>query len=339
MNRKAIMYIPDYKSQHSAEVTKALREAFPEWRVASVEIDINAYAETEKNLVKGVHLFHPEVLISEGLGAFFIHCWAGNNRICVNADLHPSCRCEEKQVKMYLEEEKVQLAINRDCDHAHNTHCWGVFGKDVEKREFYMAHYPNIINVPRKVASILDALDECVSLIKTISESEWTDEYGVTYAEYGRVIVKADYALFRDVEDYTIPHGVKTIMNGAFYGMDLKSISIPDSVTHIGHHAFSECKLLEDVVLPPKLEVIEIRAFMNCISLKDVKMPRSLRTIKTEAFKGTAIRSIEVPSCLTRMEYNVFDDGVKLIISESELRELLDDSWHYHLKYDDDCEM
>ena len=336
MNRKTIMYISDYKSQHAVDVTKALREAFPEWRIACVEIDINAYEETEKNLVKGVHLFHPEILISEGLGAFFIHRWAGNNRICVNADLHPSYRCEEKHVKKYIEEEKIQLAINRECDHAHNTHCWGVFGEDAEKREFYMAHYPNVINVPRKVASIIDALDECVALIKTISESRWTDEYGVTYAEYGRVLVKADYALFRDVEDYTIPHGVKSIMNGAFYGMDLKSINIPDSVTHIGHHAFSECKLLEDVVLPPKLEVIEIRAFMNCISLKDVKMPRSLRTIKTEAFKGTAIRSIEVPSCLTRMGYNVFDDGVKLMISESELRELLDDSWHYRMNFDDD---
>ena len=217
----------------------------------------------------------------------------------------------------------------------HNTHCWGVFGKDAERREFYMVHYPNIINVPRKVSSILDALDECTSLIKTISESEWTDEYGVSYAEYGRVIVKADYALFRDVEEYTIPHGVRTIMNGAFYGMDLKSVSIPDSVTYMGHHVFSECKLLEEVVLPPKLEKIELRSFMNCISLKEVKLPRALRTIETEAFRCTAIRSIEVPSCLTRMEYNVFDDGVKLIINESELRELLEDSWHYHLKYDD----
>ena len=93
-----------------------------------------------------------------------------------------------------------------------------------------MAHYPNVVNVPRKVSSIFDALDECVSLIKSISESEWTDDYGVTYAEYGRVIVRADYTLFRDVEDYTIPHGVRTIMNGTFYGMNLKSVTIPDTV-------------------------------------------------------------------------------------------------------------
>ena len=336
MNRKTILYIPDFESQYAHEVTKALKEAFPEWKVRSIDIDINAYEETKKNLGKYMHLYHPDVLISEGLGAYFIHRYAGNNRICVNADLHPSYKCEEALVEKYTQKEKV-IAFDYKCDQVHNTHCWGVFGENAEKREFYMAHYPNVINVPKKVTSILDALDECAALIKTINDSEWTDEYGVTYAEYGRVLVKADYALFRDVEDYTIPHGVKTIMNGAFYGMDLKSIKIPDSVTHVGHHAFSECKLLEEVILPPKLEVIEIRTFMNCISLKDVKMPRALRTIKTEAFKGTAIRSIEIPSCLTRMEYNVFDDGVKLMISESELRELLDDSWHYHLKYDDDC--
>ena len=334
MNRKTILYIPDFESQNASAVTQALKEAFPEWKVRSIDIDINAYEETKRNLGKYMHLYHPDVLISEGLGAFFIHQYAGNNRICVNADLHPSYRCEEALVEKYSQKEKV-LAFDYKCDHMHNTHCWGVFGKDAERREFYMVHYPNIINVPRKVSSILDALDECTSLIKTISESEWTDEYGVSYAEYGRVIVKADYALFRDVEEYTIPHGVRTIMNGAFYGMDLKSVSIPDSVTYMGHHVFSECKLLEEVVLPPKLEKIELRSFMNCISLKEVKLPRALRTIETEAFRGTAIRSIEVPSCLTRMEYNVFDDGVKLIINESELRELLEDSWHYHLKYDD----
>ena len=335
MNRKTILYIPDFESQNAPEVTKALKKAFPEWRVACVEIDINAYAETEKKLVKGMHLLNPEVLISEGLGAFFIHRWAGNNRICVNADLHPSYRSEEALMEMYTEKEKVQLAFNRDYDRAKNTHCWGVFGKDADRREFYMAHYPNVINVPRKVSSILDALDECISLIQTISESGWTDEYGVTYAEYGRVIVKADYALFREVEDYTIPHGVRTIMNGAFYGMDLKSVTIPDSVTYMGHHVFSECKLLEEVVIPPKVEKIEMRSFMNCISLKDVKLPRSLRIIETEAFKGTALRIVEIPSGLNRMEYDVFDDGVKLIVRETDLRELLNDSYRYRSKNDD----
>jgi hypothetical protein len=237
---------------------------------------------------------------------------------------------------MYTDKEKTQLAFEREYDRVKNTHCWGVFGSDAEKREFYMVHYPNIINVPRRISSILDVIDECTSLIRTISDSEWTDEYGVTYAEYGRVIVKADYTLFRDVEDYTIPNGVRTIMYGAFYGMDLKSVTIPDSVKYMGHHVFSECKLLEEVVLPPKMEKIELRSFMNCISLKSVKLPRSLRCIGTEAFKGTALNSIEIPACLTRMEYDVFDDGVKLIIRESELKALLDDSRNYHLKYDDD---
>ena len=40
MNRKTILYIPDFESRNAPEVTKALREAFPEWKVAGVEIDI-----------------------------------------------------------------------------------------------------------------------------------------------------------------------------------------------------------------------------------------------------------------------------------------------------------
>lgn len=336
MNRKTILYIPDYESQIAPEVIKALKESFPEWKVRSVGIDINAYEETKKNLGKYVHLYQPDVLIAEGLGAYFIHRYAGENRICVNADLHPSYRCEEALVEKYTQKELGQASFDRGYDRAKNTHCWGVFGKDAERREFYIAHYPHVINVPRKVSSILDVMDECTSLIKTISESTWTDEYGVSYAEYGRVIVKADYALFRNVENYRIPQGVRTISNGAFYGMDLKSVTFPDSVKYMGHHVFSECKLLEEVVLPPQVEKIELRSFMNCISLKDVKLPRSLRTIEAEAFRGTALQCVEMPPCLTKMEYDVFDDGVKLMIRESELRELLDDSWHYRMKFDDD---
>jgi len=67
------MYIPDFKSQLAPEVTKAIRKAFPEWKVICVEIDINSLAETEKSLGKSMHLFHPDILIAEGLGAFFIH--------------------------------------------------------------------------------------------------------------------------------------------------------------------------------------------------------------------------------------------------------------------------
>ena len=95
MNRKTILYIPDFESQNASAVTQALKEAFPEWKVRSIDIDINAYEETKRNLGKYMHLYHPDVLISEGLGAFFIHQYAGNNRICVNADLHPSYRCED----------------------------------------------------------------------------------------------------------------------------------------------------------------------------------------------------------------------------------------------------
>ena len=100
MNRKTILYIPDFESRNTPEVAKALREAFPEWKVASVEIDINAYEETKQNLGKYIHLYRPDILISEGLGGYFVHQWAGYNRICVSADLHPSFRCDNSLVEL-----------------------------------------------------------------------------------------------------------------------------------------------------------------------------------------------------------------------------------------------
>ncbi len=336
MNRKTIVYLPDFESQHAEEVKKALREAFPEWKVIKVDIDINACDETHRNIAQADHIYHPDFFIAEGLACFFVHQFQGKNRICVNADLHPSFRCQESLVKEYTEKEKEYMTLDTSCDNYHCTHCWGIFGKGVDRREFSMLHYPNTRVMARQVDSALDVMDELVALVKDIEASQWTDEYGVEYAEYGRVLVRAHKPLFQDVEHYTIPNGVQTIQNGAFYGTDLISINMPITVTKIGHHAFAENKLLEDVVLPPLVEVIDMCTFQNCLSLRHVKLPRMLRQIESDAFKGTALQSIELPEGIQYIAHDAFDDGVRVSISMAHMREMLDDLSYYGRKHDEE---
>ncbi len=327
MKRKTILYLPDFESLYVDEAKKLLIDCFPECLIVVVNIDINDNKETNRNITQAVHLYHPDLLVAEGLGCYFIHQFGGQDRICVNPDLRPSQRCESSLVKMYAEEENEGVTYDRNSDRAHHTHCWGIFGTANEKRLFYMLHYPCIRCVPRKVKSILDVKDELITLAKDITESQWTDEYGVRYAEYGRVIVKADYAQFRDVKHYIIPSGVRYIQYGAFSGMNLVSISIPDSVTCIGHHAFSENKLLEEVLLPPMLDTIDMCTFENCVSLKKVILPRMLFRIDSDAFRNTALHEIELPHGIQFIEYGAFDESVKVNISFSHMREMLDDLW------------
>ncbi len=336
MNRKTIVYLPDFENRHAEEVKKALRDAFPEWKVIEVDIDINRYDDTHRNITQADHLYHPDFYVAEGLGCFFVHRFQGKNRICINADLHPSFRCEESLVKAYTEKENECKSFDRGCDKYHCTHCWGIFGKGVDRREFSMLWYPHTTVVPRQVASALDVMDELVALIKDAEASQWTDDYGVEYAEYGRVLVRAHRILFQAVDHYIIPNGVRAIRNGAFCDANLTSVDIPWTVTSIGHHAFADNKLLEEVVLPPEVEMIDLCTFQNCLSLKQVRLPRMLGKIESEAFKGTVLQSIELPEGIQYIAHDAFDDGVKVCISMAHMREMLDDLWFYGRKHDEE---
>ncbi len=336
MNRKTIVYLPDYGSQQAEEVKKALKEAFPESKVIVVSIDINNYEETNRSITQTDQLFQPDIFIAEGMASFFVHLLSGKDRICINPDLHPSFRCKESLMEEYTKKEHTEMTFNRNCDNFHNTHCWGIFGKGVDRREFSMIHYPNTKVVPRQVTSALDIMDELVALIEDIDASQWTDEYGVQYAEYGRVLVRAHKALFHDVEHYTIPLGVTTIRDGAFYNADLRSIEIPITVTDIGHHAFADNKLLNDVVLPPHVEVIKMNTFHGCLSLTHVELPKMLWEIDSQAFAATALKSIALPEGIQVLAHDAFDDGVRVNISMVHMREMLDDLWFYGRKHDEE---
>ena len=279
---------------------------------------------------------NPDVIISEGLAAFFVHPLCGFNRICVNAHIHPSFRCDKANIKMYREKERIQLAYDRSQDYDQSTHCWGVFGLDIERRDFAMLYYPNIMPLPRVVKSAIDVVDECIELVRMIGEANKIDEYGVHFSEYGRVLVKADYALFRDIEEYDVPDGVVAISDDAFYGMGLKRITIPESVTNIGKCAFRDCQQLEEVVLPSRLSTIHAGCFLNCISLKRVVLPAALTMIKTKAFRNTSLESVAIPDSITTIDAKAFDEGIKLIVSVSKVSELLQNSLNYKLSFADD---
>lgn len=64
--------------------------------------------------------------------------------------------------------------------------------------------------------------------------------------------------------DVVIPDGVLKIGNACFKGLQIKSVVIPDSVTHIGAYAFSDCIKLSKVKLPKNPEHIDLTSFQGC---------------------------------------------------------------------------
>ena len=98
------------------------------------------------------------------------------------------------------------------------------------------------------------------------------------------------------IDGYT----VTAIGAWAFEGCSLRSVTISDSVTDIGHGAFSACSNLTDITLPRGITIIPNSAFSHCTSLKTIVIPENVTMIDYNAFNDcTALCSIVIPDKVT----------------------------------------
>lgn len=69
-----------------------------------------------------------------------------------------------------------------------------------------------------------------------------------------------------------------------FWGDDIKSVVLPDTVTHIHSEVFAEQEELESVTFGSGLQSIGYGAFYNCPKLKAISLPERITTIPGYAF-------------------------------------------------------
>ena len=108
------------------------------------------------------------------------------------------------------------------------------------------------------------------------------------------------------VERVTVGEGVTVIGAGAFMGVQMKSVTLPGSVTRLGTRAFKDCARLKRAMLPEGLTTIPELAFGNCWQLDRVDLPASLVTIEQDAFWRSALSELEFPEGLERIGAGAF---------------------------------
>lgn len=79
-------------------------------------------------------------------------------------------------------------------------------------------------------------------------------------------------------------YAVKSISGTFDHCNNLKSVTIPNTVTTIGSSAFSYCTSLTNVTLPDSLTTIGSSAFASCHSLTEIVLPNSVKEIGSKAF-------------------------------------------------------
>ncbi len=108
------------------------------------------------------------------------------------------------------------------------------------------------INIPASVKRIGSyAFEGCSAIEKFVVDKNnlfyTSDEHGVLFTKDMEALI--NYPLANTNEEYTIPNGVARIAENAFrYNINLKKITIPDSVETIESYAFGSCIYLKDIV-------------------------------------------------------------------------------------------
>ena len=118
----------------------------------------------------------------------------------------------------------------------------------------------------------------------------------------------------RNLKSITLPDSVTEIEDEAFKNCRyLKSVTLPDGLTTLGEQAFAHCLALDEIVLPDGLNEIGTSAFYDCTALKTVSLPDDLTVLGAGAFKAcTALTDVRLPDSLTEIGNYAFSECTAL---------------------------
>ncbi|MBP5797844.1 MAG: leucine-rich repeat domain-containing protein [Bacteroidales bacterium] len=95
----------------------------------------------------------------------------------------------------------------------------------------------------------------------------------------------------------SIPQSVKVIADGAFYGTNLSSVALPNSLQYLG--GFAYCSRLTEVVIPESVDEIADMAFFGCSNLETITCLAPIPPVlhhNAGTFEGAALTAIYVPA-------------------------------------------
>lgn len=111
------------------------------------------------------------------------------------------------------------------------------------------------------------------------------------------------------VKNVDIKDGVKHIRSCNFNNTDIESVTIPDSVEHIGMITFRDCKKLREVKLSKNLKSIAGGAFNGCSALEKIDIPDKVESIGPFAFGNCSnLAEIKVPDSLYDVGASIFEN-------------------------------
>lgn len=145
-----------------------------------------------------------------------------------------------------------------------------------------------------------------VKELEGVGASDTWGSYGVFYScaklesvefEYGTVCTLIGNEAFRSctsLKQFEIPSSVAELGFGVFRDSGLVSVTIPATVTKLGHSLLKGCRELTDVVLNTKTTELPANMFESCVALNELTISEYVALIGDNCFKGSGIASFNV---------------------------------------------
>ena len=156
------------------------------------------------------------------------------------------------------------------------------------------------ITIPNSVTSIGS---------NAFTSTAWDKDAGKVGLVYAGKVAYKYYGTMPADTYIAIADGTLGIAGNAFSGFtNLKSISIPNTVSDIGENAFYGCSNLETVTIEGNsLKTIGGYAFYNCKKLPEISLPNSVTSIGSNAFQScTNLGTFTIPNNVETINQNVF---------------------------------
>jgi|GEM_PF-2522199 len=93
--------------------------------------------------------------------------------------------------------------------------------------------------------------------------------------------------------------------------LTLESVTLPETIEHIGARTFAACKELSSLTIPETAEVVAIgdQAFYMCMALGSVTIPETVESIGDSAFFGCrSITTVNIPASVEDIGASAFAD-------------------------------
>ena len=109
-----------------------------------------------------------------------------------------------------------------------------------------------------------------------------------------------------NLREVTLPESILSIEGWAFSGCkSLEKINIPKNIIVINSGTFNGCEELEYIALPEKIGKIGASAFYNCFKL-DLKLPNATKVIGENAFTCCRELTTDIPLSIERIDDGAF---------------------------------